>query len=91
MNHKTSVSLPLDLIERWHASGLSLPEIVRRGLDATAPEPHPVEEPLRRVIREELAAVTVSARAGSQRDDCPHPKARIVKGLCNACGTNVSA
>jgi hypothetical protein len=23
--------------------------------------------------------------------DCPHPKARVHKGLCGACGTNVGA
>jgi hypothetical protein len=27
-------------------------------------------------------------QAGAQ-GDCPHPKARITKGLCNACGTYV--
>lgn len=30
------------------------------------------------------------ARVQDQREpECPHPKARIAKGLCNACGTYV--
>jgi hypothetical protein len=36
-------------------------------------------------------AHTAPARAArhQREDDCPHPKARIHKGLCGACGTNV--
>jgi post-segregation antitoxin (ccd killing protein) len=52
MGSKTSVYLPDDLTERWKASGLSLTEIVRRGLDA-----EPQEAMLRRVLRQELAAL----------------------------------
>lgn len=88
---KTSVYLPADLLARWKASGLPLSEIIRRGLDAIAPEVHEIEEPLRRVIREELAVMSANAPERPPATDCPHPKARVIKGLCNACGTNISA
>lgn len=51
---KTSVYLNEELATRVAASGLSLGELVRRGLDAS--EPESVEATLRRVIREELDA-----------------------------------
>lgn len=38
------------------------------------------------------AAALAKDRAQDQREsDCPHPKARIAKGLCNACGTYVGS
>ena len=52
---KTSVWLSEDLATRWKASGLSLTEIVRRGLDATDPQEAATAED-RAVLREELAA-----------------------------------
>ena len=41
---------------------------------------------LRRAIREELAALHVPAESMPQA--CPHPKARVIKGYCGACGTH---
>jgi hypothetical protein len=49
---KTSVWLPGDIAARWKASGLPLAEIVRRGLDAG--EPEPLDDKIRRILREEL-------------------------------------
>ena len=50
---KSSVSLTGDLHDRWRESGVSLPELVRRGLDAA--EPDPLAD-LRKVVREAVAA-----------------------------------
>lgn len=52
---KTSVWLSEDLAARWKSSGLSLTEIVRRGLDAADPQ-EAASERERAVLREELAA-----------------------------------
>jgi hypothetical protein len=79
---KTSVYLSDELAERVRASGASPAELIRRGLDAAGPEP--LEVMLRRVLTAVLEERDAPAQA-----DCPHPKARIVKGLCNACGTYV--
>jgi hypothetical protein len=35
------------------------------------------------------AAQAVAENLAAARGDCPHPKARVLKGLCGACGTNV--
>jgi hypothetical protein len=53
-------------------------------LAAASPEPRKTE-----IIP--LAPKVVISRSGRSRPgaDCPHPKARIAKGLCNACGTYV--
>lgn len=51
---KTSVWLPDDLHSKWKDSGLSLTEIVRRGLDAITPDDVGVEAG-RAMLREELA------------------------------------
>lgn len=48
---RTSVHLPAALAERVDASGAKLPDLIRKGLDA-----EPLEDMIRRVIREELAA-----------------------------------
>lgn len=54
---------------------------------------------LRQLIEQGLAgtpagrpepAALESLRA-SRREDCPHPKARVHKGFCGACGTNVTS
>jgi hypothetical protein len=52
---KTSIWLPDDLVEPWRDSGDSLADLVRRGL--TAGKPEPLDEKIRRIVREELAAV----------------------------------
>lgn len=48
---RTSVHLSAELAERVDASGSKLPDLIRRGLDA-----EPLEDMLRRVVREEVAA-----------------------------------
>jgi hypothetical protein len=50
---KTSIHLQPGARERWKATGLSLTEIVDRGLDAA--EPEPVDDKIRRIIREEVS------------------------------------
>lgn len=52
---KTSVWLGEEQVTQWKASGLSLTEIVRRGLAAPDPQEAGAAE-IRAVIREELAA-----------------------------------
>lgn len=55
------------------------------GVSPDAPRTKPSRP--RRVV---TAAALAQDRARDQREsDCPHPKARIIKGLCNACGTYV--
>ena len=90
---KTSVYLSSELAAAWKASGRSLTDLVRAGLAA---DTEPIEATLRRVIREEIAALPAGAGLLPSRPahsgpagDCPHPKARVHKGLCGACGTNV--
>jgi hypothetical protein len=64
------------------------------------PEPVAVSPPPKRTRRpraDTAPAVTFTAPLDSPNarialgadPDCPHPKARINKGLCGACGTNV--
>lgn len=79
---KTSVYLTEDLAAAAKAAGVSLSELIRRGL--AAGEPEPLEALIRRVVREELTAAKGSPAGNAQ--PCPHPKARISKGLCGACG-----
>ena len=67
----------------------------------TTPEPaEPVSPPPRKPRQPKAApAATITAPldspnarialSGRDDPDCPHPKARINKGLCGACGTNV--
>jgi hypothetical protein len=87
---KTSVYLSDELAERVRASGVSPAELIRRGLDAS--EPEPLEVMLRRVLTavlDERDAFLDERNALAQAGCPPHPKARIVKGLCGACGTYV--
>jgi hypothetical protein len=49
---KTSIWLPDDLVEPWRDSGDSLADLVRRGL--TAGKPEPLDEKIRRIVREEV-------------------------------------
>lgn len=68
---KTSVWLSDDLLAGWHASGLHLGELVRRGLEMGAPGAPLDEVTLRRVVREvvrdELAALPVAAHEAPAR------------------------
>ena len=58
----------------------------------------PVTPPRARKVREDAAARTalrdgdwgpLAGELDAALEACPHPKARINKGLCGACGTNV--
>jgi hypothetical protein len=60
MGQKTSVYLSDDVAAKAKASGVTLGELVRRGLEAG--EPESLEAMLRRVVREELAAVLAQQR-----------------------------
>lgn len=61
MGQKTSVYLSDELAERWRASSLPLSEVIRLGLDAADRAPD-LEGTIRRVIREELAALAVDGQ-----------------------------
>src|ERR1017187_11011682 len=70
MSLKTSIYLSAELTARVKASPLPLSELVRRGLEA--PD---LEATLRRVLREELAGVSVAdvrSPARYERDDYAH-------------------
>ena len=54
MGKKTSIYLTDDLAERVSESGLSLAELIRRGLDAA--DPDPIEDRLAEVVRAEFEA-----------------------------------
>lgn len=84
--HKTSIYLTDELAGRVRASGLQLPELIRRGLEAGAPAP--LEEVIRRVVREELAAWAAEP-AVERRPECRHPVESVVDGVCRACGADV--
>jgi hypothetical protein len=58
---KTSVWLSEEQVTQWKASGLSLTEIVRRGLAAPDPQ-EAVTEAIRTAVREELAAAEDAIR-----------------------------
>ena len=77
MGRKTSVYLSDEQAERLRASSLPLSEVIRRGLDAVAPED--LETTLRRVIREELAA-----SAGGQSSQAPR-RAHALNCKCLTC------
>jgi hypothetical protein len=58
-------------------------------LEHAAPRRPVRPRPPTRVV---TAAALAKERAQDRREPgCPHPKARIAKGLCNACGTYVGA
>jgi hypothetical protein len=54
---------------------------VSPGVAVLAGRQAPFADPVISAVPESLARITPAP--------CPHPKARILKGLCNACGTNV--
>jgi hypothetical protein len=75
---RTSVYLPDELAALTAASPLSLPDLIARGLACpghTAPAPAPAPPRERGMV------------LGEQ---CRHPPARVMKGLCGACGCNVA-
>ena len=84
------------LIDAELARVAGLPRVAARLPQRRAPRPSaagsagtvtfqpPGEDPV--VTAEVPPAPRRSAKA---KGGCPHPKARIVKGLCGACGTNV--
>jgi hypothetical protein len=57
---KTSIWLKPESHERWKATGLSLADIVDRGLDAG--EPDPLEEKIERLLDGALFSEAVEAR-----------------------------
>jgi hypothetical protein len=91
---KTSVYLTPELAERVKADGRSLRDLAVSALDAAQPTPleavveAAAERGAERAIRRLLTdALPESASADT---DCPHPKARVNKGLCGACGQHVA-
>jgi hypothetical protein len=68
MGLRTSVYLSDELAAMWKASGLRLGEVIRRGLEASGPvDEVTLEATLRRVIRDELAALPVAAERAPAR------------------------
>jgi hypothetical protein len=65
---KTSVWLGEDLITRWKASGLSLTDLVRRGLDADATNPAPLVTLTEDATAGITAAVTAAVREEFDRE-----------------------
>jgi hypothetical protein len=61
---KTSVWLGEDLVKRWKDSGLSLTDLVRRGLDANATNP----APLVALTEEAITAVADAARSAVREE-----------------------
>ena len=75
---KTSVYLSEQLAAQVEESGLTLAEIIRRGL--AAGEPEPLEDTLRRIMRDEL-----SEWQGSElSEDESRPP------VCDRCGTELA-
>ena len=58
---KTSVWLDDDTAAEWKASGLPLAELVKRGLKAGRPEP--LDDKIRRILRDELERVAGQSHA----------------------------
>ena len=74
MGQKTSVYLPDDLTAKWKASGTPLTELIRRGLDATEHgEPDLDAAALRRILREELAGLSLDAGSPQARYEPDEP------------------
>jgi hypothetical protein len=76
---KTSVWLSDELTERWKASGLTLSELIRRGLDVG--EPESLEQILNRVLDERGCGTAHAERAPgvaepeTQRERTREPRA----------------
>ena len=73
MGKRTSVYLPGDVAALAAASPLTLAELVTRGLACTG-HATPAAPRARGMVAGEL---------------CRHPRARVHRGLCGACGVNV--
>lgn len=84
---KTSIYLTEEVAQRVRASGLPLPELVRRGLDAG--QPPELEVIIRRVVREELAEDRRGRGAGVEEQACKHPAASVEDSVCRNCGADV--
>jgi hypothetical protein len=84
---RTSVYLSEPVADALKASGRQLAEVITTGLGIT---PEPLEDILRRVIREELAALPLGAALAPQPADCPHayPIVKTIMGqrVCQECG-----
>ena len=87
---RTSIYLPADVAEAAAVSGLSLSELVRRGLASL---------PGARLEAKRVRAAAAASTAHDKRpladtrplnrlgEPCDHPRARVLRGLCSACGT----
>jgi hypothetical protein len=78
MARSVRVQLDDDLDAAVRASGVSVTELVRRGLT--------VKTRAKRAVAPKAPAGVPLTRTG---DPCPHPKARVNKGLCGGGGTRV--
>lgn len=80
MGKRTSIYLTTELAAAISASGKPLAELLWRGLDSL-----PLAD------QAELRLTPGEVQQLEAALDCPHPRARVHKGLCGLCGTNVSA
>ncbi len=87
--HRTSLYIPADLTAAAGAAkkaGRTLTDVLRSGFAAEGFTDSPVtRDELRADLAEALAPILAALQP-----PCPHPKARIFKGLCGACGQHVS-
>jgi hypothetical protein len=93
MGRRRSVYLSDDDDRRMAALQITLPAVIQEGLDSL--------ERLRDWDERKLPPAGTSDTAGPagspgkgrksrpSPEDCPHPRARVHKGLCGACGTHV--
>ena len=79
MSRRTSIYLTDDLDKQLQASGLTLLQVVRRGLAAGDPEP--CEATLRRVMPELLAGIAVPSEVPASR--CPDCGTGLACPRCN--------
>lgn len=78
---RTSVYLTEDLAAAVDALGVPLPDLIREAVAARTGT-----RPVIRTPAQVPAQVPAQpSRPGTA--DCPHPEGRVIKGLCNACGT----
>jgi hypothetical protein len=91
MGRRRSVYLSDEVDAAITAAGLTLPEVIRRGLAITAATAGAATPDATARPRKGARSPVKDRQSRPSPEDCPHPRARVYKGLCGACGGNVSA
>lgn len=93
MGKKTSVYLDDDLAAAVAESGEGIAVLIRRGLGTeavtVASAATAAAEAVRAALAEDLRLIVRQEVREALGGDCPHPPARVLKGLCGACGEHV--